>query len=692
MKKITNKESILIKSEILIDVKNKLKTEFVGLDDIIDELVDLIEPWFIFPNNQSRPTIINLFGMTGIGKTSLITRLFKLINIESVIRFDVGEWVDSQEQLSYTISNQIRKTKLDNNRPVFIFDEFQLGRTLDDDGSEIDRPNLRVVWELFDSGKFTIHENNWQANSIQTIYNKLYYLIEHKGLKSRYGKIVSGLKDWTLYFEQEIVENVDIDDIEKKELNDIIENYVKDPIISAHDIYTLFDILEKSSSTSTSTSKSSYSFFSEKELTKYLLTLQTEKDTLRFIEELLIMSTTPIVYDFSDSIIFIIGNLDAAYVMSDDMDADMDADYLYEQSKKITINNIKQALSKLYRPEQISRLGYNYLIYRSFNKNGFNELIDLELNKLIEKVEEKFEFTINFTDSTKELIYKEGVFASQGIRPILSTIFNLIETKITKIVIDIIKDDIEVKNIKWDVDKNKTKFIININDSDTIYEYDLKLKVDNLRNSVGDDTQALVGIHESGHVITSCYDLEICPKIAVSKTLIEGGYTKTDIPSLETKDYLYKNLIVLLGGYAAEKLVFGEDNLSSGTYFDLKYATNIVLSMIKEYGMNGIPLQYASSDFRVSHHSLNDEGLDNIAEEIVKSALIKTEKRLKDNMVLLLKMGEYLTINSKIEEKKIKSMVKKYGVDPLPIYKTKENYYDYKKILKNKIKNIKNNK
>jgi len=670
MKKINkkDKEAILTKHKVLIDAKNQLKDEFVGLDIIIDEVIDLVEPWYLFPDAQLRPSIINLFGMTGTGKTSLITRLFEILEMKSVLRFDTGEWVEKTEyQLSSTISGQIKKLKSDDARPIFILDEFQLGRTIDEHGAEIDRPNLRVVWDLLDSGKFSIVEESWQAQAVQSIYNKLQYLIEHKGLKAKNGKITKGQKDWELYFEYNDKE------LDKDDLIDLKSYYTNNGIIPPNELYSLFDVSDR--------------FFSEREMAKFLLTLTNEQSTLKFVEEVMVNASKAVEYDFSNSIIFIIGNLDGAYEMSHDMDADMDADFLYEYTKKITISDIKNSLTDLYRPEQVSRLGNNYIIYRSFNSDTYKDLIDLELIKIQNKINKKFEIDINFTDKTKDLIYKEGVFATQGVRPIFSTITSLIETKIGRVIIDILKNKINANVIKWDTNNSKTKFILTIDDKKT-FEYELKLKVDNLRKSIGDDIQALVGVHESGHVITAVYGMNVCPTLAVSKTLRDGGFTQTDFPDWDTKELLEKRLIMLLGGYAAEKLIFGEENLTSGSFSDLEKTTAIALAMVKDYGMNGTPLQYAQADFRISGTALNDEGLDKIAEGIVKEALRKTEKILTDNKTLLLKMGEFLTKNSKIEEKQIKKMVKKYGSDGAPTYKTKENYYNFKTLLKNEIKNI----
>lgn len=80
--------------------------------------------------------------------------------------------------------------------------------------------------------------------------------------------------------------------------------------------------------------------------------------------------------DLSHSIIFVLGNLDEAYSMSHNMNPDISADEFHEATSKITIADIKRALRKRFRPEQIARLGNNHIIYKSFNCAQFRALID----------------------------------------------------------------------------------------------------------------------------------------------------------------------------------------------------------------------------------------------------------------------------------------------------------------------------
>ena len=60
----------------------ELKRFFIGIDGVIDELIDAIAVWYIMPEVLTRPAIINLWGMTGVGKTDLVRRLVKQLEIQ----------------------------------------------------------------------------------------------------------------------------------------------------------------------------------------------------------------------------------------------------------------------------------------------------------------------------------------------------------------------------------------------------------------------------------------------------------------------------------------------------------------------------------------------------------------------------------------------------------------------------------
>ena len=85
-------QEIIQKQEILDKTKEILKQEFIGIDNVIEEVVDALSSWYLFPDLQDKPVVINLWGLTGVGKSSLINRLAQLIQFENkYFHFDLGE-------------------------------------------------------------------------------------------------------------------------------------------------------------------------------------------------------------------------------------------------------------------------------------------------------------------------------------------------------------------------------------------------------------------------------------------------------------------------------------------------------------------------------------------------------------------------------------------------------------------------
>ena len=100
----------------------------------------------------------------------------------------------------------------------------------------------------------------------------------------------------------------------------------------------------------------------------------------------------------------------------------------------------------------------------------------------------------------------------------------------------------------------------------------------------------IVAFHESGHAIVA-ESLEHADRVHKISIIPRGiaalGYTQqqpTEDRYLLTRPELLDRLAVLLGGRVAEELVFGD--VSTGAQNDLQRATDIVRSMVAEYGMS----------------------------------------------------------------------------------------------------------
>lgn len=97
--------------------------------------------------------------------------------------------------------------------------------------------------------------------------------------------------------------------------------------------------------------------------------------------------------------------------------------------------------------------------------------------------------------------------------------------------------------------------------------------------------------HEAGHAIVG-YLLPHCDpvrKVSIISRGSAGGYT-LKMPS-EDKHYrtlahFKDDLAMALGGYVAEKMIFGDNEVSTGPASDLKNATRLARDMVMRYGMS----------------------------------------------------------------------------------------------------------
>jgi cell division protease FtsH len=98
----------------------------------------------------------------------------------------------------------------------------------------------------------------------------------------------------------------------------------------------------------------------------------------------------------------------------------------------------------------------------------------------------------------------------------------------------------------------------------------------------------IVAYHEAGHALVAHFLPNADPvrKVSIVSRGRAGGYTMI-IPEedrgLWTRPQLKDRLAALLGGYAAEEIIFGD--VTTGSSNDLEQVTSITLSMVSRYGM-----------------------------------------------------------------------------------------------------------
>jgi len=211
-------------------------------------------------------------------------------------------------------------------------------------------------------------------------------------------------------------------------------------------------------------------------------------------------------------------------------------------------------------------------------------------------------------------------------------------------------------------------------DMDDFEEAKDKVMIGIQRKSVilSDDEKKVTAYHESGHALVAALTPGADPIHKV--TIIPRGRAlgvTTQIPIDEKhtypKDYIEGRLAILLGGRAAESMIFNE--LTTGAGNDIEQATNIARKMVCEWGMseNLGPMTFGKKNEEIflgreiqSHRDYSETTARLIDDEVVK-IIRKAEKSakqiLKKNDKILHAMASALLKHETIDHNDVEKIL-----------------------------------
>lgn len=644
------KKQLFEKKERLNNAVIQLKKEFIGIDSVIDQIANAITPWFFFPEMQDRPVIINLWGLTGIGKTSVIKRLTELIGYtEHYFRFDLGEcsgqYYDIQDSFKDIYEN------CDGAPFIIGLDEFQLARTINEEQEEIDRASIRAIWDLLDCGKFDVINFEYNMSWFNKLIKKLDMAL-FKGVEVEKGFIT---ENSDIYWG--IVNPSDKPEDKKNKKTE------KTPFISENEVSTIFNMLD-------------HLFLTPSELREKLNELDGDQ-TIDYLISLYKASLKPKTVDCTKSLIFVMGNLDEVYTMSRNFNPDMSANEFHRQSTEITVTEVKQALLNRFRSEQIARLGNNHIIYPAFDKKSFYGIIRLELDKVRKKVADTYNLEMVFDNKIEHLIYEEGVYPTQGTRPLFTTVHQIVNTRLGKILNEIYLNGYEADSIRFTINegasvKDNSALQIDFLKNNIVIHHIIDqqpLVLGKLRQEKQNDEQAIVAVHESGHAILSSVLMKTVPEVIFSVTAdsnSDGFVLARPEWNYISKKEIINRLAVLLGGFVAERITFGEENVTIGSRSDLSKATQLATYVLYACGMGDVKACFGNENVNGTPTVIFDNSSETVnkdAKELLVKAEQLAEQVLKQQEKLLIKMADYLSDKRTLTKEQVKDFIGKYAVD-----------------------------
>ena len=190
-----------------------------------------------------------------------------------------------------------------------------------------------------------------------------------------------------------------------------------------------------------------------------------------------------------------------------------------------------------------------------------------------------------------------------------------------------------------------------------------------------EDEKRATAYHEAGHTLLHYYLKNVDPLHKV--TIIPHGQALGLTISLPEKDqytlresYLKDRIIICMGGYVAEDIVYGET--TTGTSNDIKQATNLARRMVTEWGMSALGFINLSNEGEplflgreiTQHKDYSDttaRRIDEEVEKILDECLSRTRQILTQHRDQLDRLTEELVARETLDDAQIRELL---GFEP----------------------------
>ncbi|MBD2528153.1 ATP-dependent zinc metalloprotease FtsH [Nostoc flagelliforme FACHB-838] len=190
---------------------------------------------------------------------------------------------------------------------------------------------------------------------------------------------------------------------------------------------------------------------------------------------------------------------------------------------------------------------------------------------------------------------------------------------------------------------------------------------------VDSKSKRLIAYHEVGHALVGTLLKEHDPVQKV--TLIPRGqalgltwFTPNEEQGLISRSQLKARITATLGGRAAEEIVFGKPEVTTGASNDLQQVTGMARQMVTRFGMSELgplSLENQSAEVFLGRDWMNKSDyseeiaakIDSQVREIVSNSYIKAKELLQENRVVLERLVDLLVEQETIEGDSFRNIV-----------------------------------
>lgn len=197
-----------------------------------------------------------------------------------------------------------------------------------------------------------------------------------------------------------------------------------------------------------------------------------------------------------------------------------------------------------------------------------------------------------------------------------------------------------------------------------------------------DDERKMVAYHEAGHALVSTLNANSDPvsRISIVSRAMSLGHTQY-LPQENYYNHTKKKLLALvrslLGGRAAEEIVFGEGSETVGASNDIERASAIARRMVMDFGMSEMgPINFVNSNASIFDMSYNDKPsgysdevarqIDQEVQKIIKKEFDNAKKTLTNNRKILNELADELLDKETLEQDDFEAIIKKHKSNQTP--------------------------
>ncbi len=509
-----------------------LKRELFGIDPVIDQVIESVRAWYVLPQLITRPVIVCLWGLTGTGKTQLVRQLAKHLGFYDrfvEVQMDGFSHGASRYNAS-SVAGMLAQSNVAEGEPgILVLDEFQRYRTVDD-GKDVKVERYQDVWALLSDGRLP-------------------------PMLSLLGEIETSLASAAY-------DALDRDEEEEEKLR---TRKLKLSPWEAREIKSTLKL---------------------KEPLAEIMTWMPEhvQERLRAFRDSAMSWET----DYSRLLVFVCGNLDEMY---DQMatrveDCDTDADVFHTLTRKLSVIDVKKALTERFKPEQIARLGNNHVVYPSLSRAAYEQLIRTVCARYVEEIRASSGLCFTLGEEMHPRIYANAVFPTQGTRPLFSSIHAILSSTLVNAALWAFENGAAAGDtVALSMPDGEARIVAQANGLRKSFA--VALELDRIKRRSSEDFRALLAVHEAGHGLAYAVLCGRAPlEIKINIASFEGGYNSYAPRKAWSRRDMLDSICITLAGRAAEELVFGADHSTSGAESDLRNATATAARFVRHLGFD----------------------------------------------------------------------------------------------------------